>query len=111
MIKRPYFIVGSERSGTTLLRLMLDYHPRLACLFEFDYSVDQVGADGSFPDLEDYRAWLPTRRSFYTSGASIDPSLNYRELVDSFLEQKRQRGGKEFIGGTVHRHFDRLLHI
>jgi hypothetical protein len=28
--ERPFFIVGCPRSGTTLLRLMLDAHPRLA---------------------------------------------------------------------------------
>jgi hypothetical protein len=28
---RPIFIVGSPRSGTTLLRLILDSHPRLSC--------------------------------------------------------------------------------
>jgi hypothetical protein len=111
MIEQPFFIVGSERSGTTLLRLMLDHHPRLACHFEFEHSVEKVGDDGSFPELDGYRDWLPTTRSFSTSGASIDASLDYRELIDSFLEQKRQRDGKEFIGATVHKHFDRLLHI
>jgi hypothetical protein len=29
--ERPIFIVGSPRSGTTLLRLVLDSHPRLSC--------------------------------------------------------------------------------
>lgn len=28
---RPIFIVGSARSGTTMLRLMLDSHPRISC--------------------------------------------------------------------------------
>jgi len=111
MIERPFFVVGSERSGTTLLRLMLEHHPRLACHFEFEHSVAWVGADGSFPELDAFRRWLPTARSFSTSGASIDPSLDYQELVDSFLEQRRQRAGKEFVGATVHKQFDRLLHI
>lgn len=29
--QRPIFIVGSARSGTTMLRLMLDSHPRISC--------------------------------------------------------------------------------
>lgn len=111
MIERPFFIVGSERSGTTLLRLMLDHHPRLACHFEFEHAVQRVGDDGSFPDLEEFIQWLPTARSFSTSGATIDPSLDYCSLIDDFLEQKRRRDGKEFVGATVHKHFDRLLYI
>ncbi|MGD8487298.1 MAG: sulfotransferase, partial [Chloroflexota bacterium] len=27
----PVFIIGSPRSGTTLLRLLLDAHPRISC--------------------------------------------------------------------------------
>ena len=30
----PFFVVGSQRSGTTMLRLMLDSHPDLAIPFE-----------------------------------------------------------------------------
>ena len=33
----PFFIVGSERSGTTLLRLMLTAHPGLAVPPEGDF--------------------------------------------------------------------------
>jgi len=28
---RPIFIVGCQRSGTTMLRLMLDSHSRISC--------------------------------------------------------------------------------
>jgi hypothetical protein len=30
-VSRPIFIVGCQRSGTTLLRLMLDSHPNISC--------------------------------------------------------------------------------
>ena len=33
----PFFIVGAHRSGTTMLRLMLNAHPRLAVPFESDF--------------------------------------------------------------------------
>lgn len=33
----PFFIVGAERSGTTMLRLMLNSHPKFAVLFESDF--------------------------------------------------------------------------
>lgn len=34
---RPVFIVGMQRSGTTMLRLMLDAHPNIAIPFESDF--------------------------------------------------------------------------
>jgi hypothetical protein len=37
---RPIFIVGSPRSGTTLLRLMLDAHPHISCGPETSFLID-----------------------------------------------------------------------
>lgn len=111
MIERPIFLVGAERSGTTLLRLMLDHHPEIAFHFEFELAVERIGADGAWPDLEAYTRWLETDRIWRESGFSVDRSLDYPRLVDSFLVQKRDRDRKRLVGATVHRHFDRLLEI
>ena len=35
--KSPLFIVGAQRSGTTMLRLMLDTHSQIAIPFETDF--------------------------------------------------------------------------
>ncbi|MEM8946037.1 MAG: sulfotransferase [Planctomycetota bacterium] len=108
---QPTFIVGSVRSGTTLLRLMLDHHPRIAFHFEFEFAVDQVGADGSFPSIKDYHDYLSQHRVFLLSGGEIDERLDFSQLVNSFLEQKRSREGKQIVGATVHHHIDRIPHV
>lgn len=107
----PCFLVGSVRSGTTLLRLMLDHHPRIAFLFEAQFLVDRAGDDGGWPELSEYRHWLGVHRGFGQTGFEIDPQLDYPDLMRSFLDQKRARDGKDVVGATVHWHFDRLLHI
>lgn len=38
-IEPPFFLIGSERSGTTLLRLMLDHHPNIAFNLESGFLV------------------------------------------------------------------------
>jgi hypothetical protein len=44
--ERPIFIVGCQRSGTTLLRLMLDSHPRISCGPESGLLSDLAGLHG-----------------------------------------------------------------
>lgn len=108
----PCFLVGAERSGTTLLRQMLWGHPRIAWSSEFEYAVDYLPAGGGWPDLAAYHRALATHRVFRAHGHAIDPALDYPALVQSFLEQTRaQQGGRPVLGATVHRHFDRLRRI
>lgn len=104
------FLVGAERSGTTLLRLMLDGHPELAFRYEFELAVDLVGDDGTWPELETYYEFLRTFR-WVDPPPDIDRSLAYPALVRSILEQKRRADGKPRVGAVVHRHYGRLLHL
>lgn len=90
---------------------MLDHHPRLAFHFEYEFAVDQIAADGTFPQVESYHEYLSQHRVFLLSNGKIDRQLNFEELVNSFLEQKRQRDGKSIIGATVHHHVDRIQHV
>ena len=110
LISQPIFLVGAERSGTTLLRLMLDCHRDIAFHSEFEFVVDYFQKE-QYPLLEDYYESLTTDRLFQSSNFQIDSRLNYPQLVNSFLMQKQERSGKQFVGATVHRHSDRLLQI
>src|SRR5204862_2640665 len=94
----PVFLVGSERSGTTLLRLMLDHHPEIAFEKEIDFVVTQVSDTGALPPLDSYLDWIATVR-----GAEyvLDRSLDYRGPVNDFLHQKQAAsGGKPRVGAT-----------
>jgi len=104
----PFFLVGAERSGTTLLRLMLSHHPRIDCAPEFEFVVDQLPAEGGWPDLAGYREWLTLDRVFQAHELEVDASLDYPALVQSFLDQFATRSAAPIIGATCHRHFERL---
>lgn len=110
-LESPVFLVGSERSGSTLFRLMLDHHPQIAFFFEFDYSVLAMPEGTGWPNLEEYYEYLENDRIFRAARLEIDRSLDYPHLVNSFLRRKRQRDGKSLVGATVHHDFDRLTRI
>jgi hypothetical protein len=111
LIAQPLFLVGAERSGTTVLRLMLDHHPQIAFFFEFEYAVQKVPDSEGWPDLIQYCKFLETNRIFEAGQLAIDKGLDYPHLIDSFLRQKRDRDGKPLVGATVHYQFDRVLRI
>src|SRR5262249_54027367 len=111
MLHDPVFLVGSERSGTTLLRLMLDHHPAIAFHSEFEYAVAKMDNPAEWPCLDEYCRYLTSDRIFNGDGFLIDRSLSYPALIDSFLCQKRDAAGKPIVGATVHLDFDRLMRI
>lgn len=111
MIEEPIFLVGAERSGTTLMRLMLDSHPDVAFGEEFEFAVTHIEADGTFPPIADFERAMATDRIFGTSGFSIDPSLPYPELIDGFLRKRQEGKGAKFVGATIHFGFVKALRI
>ena len=109
--EEPFFLVGSERSGTTLLRLMLAHHKHIECAPEFEFLVEEMPAESGWPALESYYEWLATNRIFVPYGFAVDRALDYPALMKSFLAQYCTRTQKPIQGATCHKHFDRLLRI
>ena len=94
-----------------MLRLMLDYHPQLAFLSEFEYAVEQIPPEGGWPQLPQYYRWLAIHRIFQSHQFTVNQDLSYAQLVDDFLCQKRDRDGKSTVGATLHRGFDLATRI
>lgn len=108
-ISAPFFIVGAHRSGSTLLRTMLDHHPELSIPHEFEFAMHLVGKNGEPPELETFYEHLALNDSFSRSGFEIDRALDFKALINSFLE--RGRYGKNQVGMTCHENFDRLQYF
>lgn len=108
---QPVFVVGAERSGSTLLRLMLDQHPRLSFPHQLEFAVDWVSDRGDFPEIDVFRDKLHEDPVFLRSGFQLRTALHqdYASLARDFLEQRR--GEADFVGGTVHRNFHRLQFV
>ena len=83
----PVFLVGSVRSGTTLLRLMLDHHPRDRLPLRIRIRRGQGWQEMANSRQQRISRLLATHRGFQLSGAKIDTTLDYAELVNSFLIQ------------------------
>jgi hypothetical protein len=90
---------------------MLDFHPEVAFIEEFEYVTDLVGPDGTYPDLDTYGRFLETNRVFQTSGFSFRQDRGYRELVDGFLRQRQAKAGTPVVGATLHFGFSKALEL
>jgi hypothetical protein len=110
-IEHPVFLIGSERSGTTLLRLMLDHHPDIAFNSEAEFLVSELSDAGAFPDVPGYRRRLAECRTFRHCGFHIPEDLDFRALVNDFLYQRLERGGKRIVGATLHHGFSKLRYL
>lgn len=103
------FICGALRSGTTLLRLMIDGNPALSNPGEMDFLFEPpLDAEGA-PDMRAYGQEIAHNRVFQKLGLKIDSVLGYDEQVRDFVRQLRRPGKRLSI--NVHRHFDRIPRI
>lgn len=106
---KQIFLVGALRSGTTMLRLMLDHHPDITFPSEFEYVTPMISDTGEFPPLKDYYNFLRSHRGFLMDKVEIDQSLDFPELCHSFLTQRQEvHHHTSIVGSTVHHHFSRL---
>ena len=110
-IETPVFLIGSERSGTTLLRLMLDHHPDIAFNLESEFLVSEISDAGVFPDVSAYRRKLREDRVFRHSGFDVRDDLDFPALLNDFLRQKLERDRKRVVGATVHYGFCKLQYL
>lgn len=113
----PIFIVGSGRSGTTLLRSLLSAHPRIAITPESHFMkrvIRTAGSEAAPPDFDAFwRAYARWSR-FLDLGVSPEVCLRlieemddrtYRGIFNSILIAYGRRVGKERVGEKTPGHW------
>ncbi|MGH1503958.1 MAG: sulfotransferase family protein [Acidimicrobiales bacterium] len=111
MSTTPTFLVGAERSGTTLFRLLVDSHPEVTAIEGLDYVIGAVGPDGERPAVDDYAEWLATETVFSTAGFTVDRSLPFDEVADDFLRQRMAAAGKDRVAVLLHTGLETALSL
>lgn len=107
----PLVIVGPLRSGTTLLRLLCDHHPRVSIFGEFEEAVAMLPEQGWIP-VGEYVRRLPWYRAFCSSGASLPTSAgDYPEAVQTIFAERVAGVDADTVGFCVHSRPDRLPDI
>ncbi|MBN8429472.1 sulfotransferase [Microbulbifer salipaludis] len=106
-LESPVFVIGPLRSGSTLLRLLLDHHPNMHMFGEFEGAVSQARGD-RWPDLEDYWRFVKIDRQTSAMNLAIDPELDYPALVKDFLRQLYLRNPQPVVGASIHSRVDLL---
>lgn len=98
-------VYGALRSGTTMLRLMLDAHPRLCCTGEHDFLFDRIhlGPGG----WRFNRPALLEDRIFRDSGLRLRDDLDGEDALDDMIAQMRARGGGRRPVLMVHRRLEK----
>lgn len=106
MRTNPFFIVGAQRSGTTLLRLMLNRHPRLSVPYESVFIPDlqtQAGATGilTADEATAILSMIADHPFVIRGGLLPDPAAvlalrprTYQDLVDAMFRELARRRGK-----------------
>lgn len=102
---RSFIVFGALRSGTTLLRMMLDGHPRLSCPGEMDFIIDHLDVSGRYDReaLEGNRIYR-AHEALYPDQPLPDPT------PEGFVA--RVAGPDDGIAAIIiHRHLDRALEV
>lgn len=103
------FVCGALRSGTTLLRLMIDGHPDLVNPGEMDFLFEPpFGKDGA-TDMKAYERELSLNRVFVSQGLKFSVGLGCEDQIRDFIRQLRKPGKRLTI--NIHRNFNRIPSI
>ena len=110
VMESPLFVVGPLRSGSTLLRLLLDHHSEVHLFGEFEGAVCEARGN-EWPPLSSYHRFVRTDRQTGALNLNVDPALAYGQLVRDFLRQIHLRNPRIIVGASVHSRIDLLPRI
>ena len=106
---QPAFVVGQRRSGTHMLRRVLDSHPDITIAPELNFAVafDPAAA----PPMEAIYRELVRNRHYWYLGVGPRFLGDYTAEMRALVEDIGNKHRSQVAGGIVHFNFDRLVTI
>ncbi len=110
----PIFLVASQRSGTTLLRLMLNSHPNIHWE-RWKFVCEIIGDNGEAPSTEQIQSLqeklgMPNLKKNQLLNSS-DPFKQLHNLLQTYMSQYIENEQTQIFGVTVHKNFRRLYYL
>src|SRR3954453_9658517 len=105
MLERPIFVIGSMRSGSTLLRLILDSHPNISVSEETGF-MGALAATKRIPNWQHGQGWY--ERLGWTE-KEMDGWL--RAFYSELFERRALSHGKQRWGEKTPFHFEHIAQM
>lgn len=106
---QPAFVVGHPRSGTTLLRALLDRHGDISMPTELTFAV--AFDPSAVRDMEKVYRALVYDRAYWGLGISPRFTGDYAAEMRGLVEDIGRRSDSRVAGGIIHDHVDRVVEI
>ena len=112
----PFFIVGSARSGTTLLRIILNAHPRVTVPPESRF-VTELWRGSDQADVTTFLTALGDHRQFRSWNLPVElveaelqgrETVPYADAIEAVYRAYAKRAGKERWGDKTPRYVERI---
>lgn len=100
-------LYGALRSGTTLLRLILDAHPEIRCPGERDFLLDYLQGHGNRINLD--KDSLSQNHSFQAANLQVPDTSDGQVAFEALLAQDRHAHDRPHHLLVMHRRLDSLL--
>jgi hypothetical protein len=111
MSKSPFFVLGAQRSGTTMLRLMLNSHPRLCVPHESKFMTtffplldgygdlsERANCARLLDDISGHPAVESGRLILDKDAVLAHPISSYADLIDAIMSERAKAEGKRRWG-------------
>jgi hypothetical protein len=107
---QPVFIVGAERSGSTMFRLMLNAHHQIAVCPEFEFALEPLAEQAPFPGEEAFVA-LKRNWIFQDLNLNLATDVTWPSAMKKILMDFTSRENKTQAVAIVHKNFDQCPRI
>jgi hypothetical protein len=114
-MSNPIFVVGTPRSGTTLLANILDRHPHISVYYESKFwkTLDNLKITNVLNKIDDIDCIISQIQNLDIAGLSprdvkyrfLGTDQSYMSLFDSILKMRMERNGKSRYGEKTPTHF------